>query len=133
MDVEIKQLAGSDITAGSIDVYKSFDQVVRPLVIALARAAGMSAAVLSTYEAFQQQLVICNQIGGTLGKPHQHRCSIPQGCPFSMALIALLMRPWILHMRAHQVEPRVLAGDLFIHTARLQHASKAVAGMRLPR
>ena len=41
LDFEIKQLAGSHIKAASIDVYKCFDQVVRPLVIALARRAGM--------------------------------------------------------------------------------------------
>eukprot|EP00973_Karenia_brevis_P016016 2189874-Karenia_brevis.AAC.1 len=25
-----------------------------------------------------------------------HRCGIPQGCPFSMMIIALLLRPWHL-------------------------------------
>ena len=99
LDFEIKRLTGSQVAAGSIDVYKCFDQIVRPLVVALARAAGMPTAVLSTYEAFQDNLAVYNHIGTGLGTPHQHRCSIPQGCPFSMALVTLLVRPWMYCMR----------------------------------
>ena len=133
LDMELKQATGGEVTAASIDVYKCFDQLVRPLVVALARAAGMPTNILLAYEAFQSELVIHNQIGTTIGKPHQHRCSIPQGCPFSMALVALLMRPWISTMRANQVEPRVLADDLFLSTSRQQHASRMVHGMNLTR
>ena len=133
LDFEIKRLTGSQVTAASIDVYKCFDQIVRPLVIALAQKAGMPPNILHTYEVFQQKLVVHNQIGSSLGTPHQHRCSIPQGCPFSMTLIALLMKPWISYMRQEQLTPRVLADDLFIYATREQHASKAAVGMRLSR
>ena len=133
LDFELKQATGADITAASIDVYKCFDQIVRPLVVALARAAGMPPSILSTYEAFQEKLVVHNQIGPTLGQPHQHRCSIPQGCPFSMALVALLMKPWLSYMRAHRVEPRVLADDLFMYASRMKHASATMQGMNLSR
>ena len=114
LDMEIKKLTGAHLTAGSLDVYKCFDQVVRPLVIALARVAGMSPRVLLTYSAFQENLTVRNQIGQHLCEEHAHFCSIPQGCPFSMALVALLMRPWILLMRDHNIEPRALADDLMI-------------------
>ena len=133
LDFEIKRLTGSHITAGSIDVFKCFDQIVRPLVIYLARQAGMPRQVLDTYEAFQSDLTVYNQIGEYLGEPHRHKCSIPQGCPFSMAFVALLMRPWIMYMREHNVEPRVLADDLFLYATRTKHASKAVQGMQLSR
>ena len=133
LDIELKQATDGEVTAASIDVYKCFDQLVRPLVVALARAAGMPTNILLTYEAFQSALVIHNQIGPTIGRPHQHRCSIPQGCPFSMALVALLMKPWVSTMRANKVEPRVLADDLFLSTSRQQHASRMVQGMNITR
>ena len=38
--------------------------------------------------------------------------SIPQGDPFSMMLIALLLRPWVLKMRSLAAFPRVLADDI---------------------
>ena len=72
LDIEIKRLTNSHITTGSIDVFKCFDQVVRPLIIDLARQAGMPLQVLETYEAFQADLTVLNQVGGNLGKPHQH-------------------------------------------------------------
>ena len=105
----------------------------RPLVVAPARVGGMPNDILLAYDSLQANLVVRNQIGQHLGEPHVHRCSIPQGCPFSMTLIALLMRPWIMLMRDNQVEPRVLADDLFLHATRTEHASKAVKGMALSR
>merc|ERR1712197_13010 len=93
----------------------------------------MPTNILLAYEAYQHDLVIHNQIGPAIGQPHRHRCSIPQGCPLSMALVALLMRPWILTMREQQVEPRVLADDLFLYANRQFHASKMVNGMNMSR
>merc|ERR1711893_78264 len=61
LDLELKQATGADITAGSIDVYKCFDQVVRPLVVTLARVAGMPTQVLATYEACLEELIVHNQ------------------------------------------------------------------------
>ena len=130
LDFEIKHLTGAHTTAASIDVFKCFDQIVRPLVYELARIAGMPTNILKTYEAFQQQLVIHNQVGNTLGKAHQHKCSIHQGCPYSMTFIALLMRPWILRMRELTLQPRVLADDLFLSASRDQHAQRATNGMQ---
>ena len=93
----------------------------------------MPPQILNTYEAFQSQLRIRNQIGTTLGTLHQHRCSIPQGCPFSMTLIALLMRPWLLQMRNASVVPRILADDLFMYASRMKHASALIKGMQMSR
>ena len=70
----------------TFDIYKCFDQIVRQVIYALAREAGMPSDVLQTYKAFIEQMTIMMQVGNTLGVEHRHRCSIPQGCPFSMAL-----------------------------------------------
>ena len=39
---------------------------------------------------------------------------MPQGDPFSMPMMALISRPWLVEMRALGVIPRVLADDLFM-------------------
>ena len=120
------------MSVASVDVYKCFDQLVRPLLTRLAARAGMPLPILHAYEAFQDNLTVFNQIAGELGQPHQHRCSIPQGCPFSMLMVALIMKPWLGLMRTEaEVVPRILADDLFLHAARQGHAARMVKGMRL--
>ena len=46
-----------------------------------------------------------------------------------MALIALLMRPWICMMREIGVTPRTLADDLFLYAAGKDHRQKAEEAM----
>ena len=47
---------------GTIDIAKFFDQVSRPLVVILARAAGIPEKVLSAYSRYQESLAIYNTI-----------------------------------------------------------------------
>ena len=56
----------------------------------------------------------------------------PTRLPFSMAFVALLMRPWISYIRAHQVEVMVLADDFPV---RIEAPSclPCIQGMGLPR
>ncbi len=131
--MELKRLAGQQVSAGSIDVYKCFDQIVRQLLCHLARLAGMPEDILSTYEAHLEDMTIRLQVGSSLGEEHKHACSIPQGCPFSMGLVGLLMRPWIMLMREKGVEPRVLADDLFSHSSGTRHATTAAEAMKASR
>ncbi len=133
VEIELLRLSGSQVSAGSIDVFKCFDQIVRELIVELARRAGMPTDILNTYQAFLEDLTVRLQIGNTLGVEHKHKCSIPQGCPFSMTLIGLLMRPWIMMMRDKEMEPRVLADDLFFYAAGKRHATNAVQGMKISR
>ena len=122
LEFELRRRIGSQITAGSIDIFKCFDQTIRPLVYAVARKAGIPEDIIKTYETFVEQMGIVMQIGPALGVEHHHSCSIPQGCPFSMAFIALLLKPWINMMRAKGVEPRALADDLFFFSPGTRHA-----------
>ena len=62
-----------------------------------------------------------NTIAGGLGKEYRRETSIPQGDPFSMMLVALLMRPWMMQMKSVGVIPRILADDLFIFSAGERH------------
>jgi len=107
---------GEDIAGASVDVYKCFDQINREVVREVATQAGMPPRILEPYLRFLDDLVIRFQTGKDIGQPHKHRCSIPQGCPFSMMIVALIFIPWINHVKAPGVEPRVLADDLLILT-----------------
>ena len=92
--VEITRLAGEEIAGGSVDVFKCFDQINRELIYKLAEAAGMPKRILNPYFQYINNLEIKYQVGKTIGEGHRHRCSIPQGCPFSKTMVALLMMPW---------------------------------------
>ena len=65
-----------------------------------------------------------HRIGKVLGGKHTHKSSIPQGCPFSMNLIALLMKPWINMMRDKDLEARTLADGLFFYGTGKNHNKK---------
>ena len=53
-----------------------------------------------------------NTVAGGVGKPHGKPTSIPEGGPLSMAIVALLMRAWVLEMKSYAVMARVLADDM---------------------
>jgi hypothetical protein len=97
LKVELARLEGRDVTGGSIDIYKCFDQINRELLHSLAVEAGMPKRVLDPYFRYINNLQVRFQVGEIIGKSHQERCSIPQGCPFSMALVALITRVWVNH------------------------------------
>ena len=64
----------------------------------IAKEAGMPKQILETYFQYIDNLDVRFQIGKTLGEAHRDVASIPQGCPSSMNMVALLMRPWIMKM-----------------------------------
>ncbi len=132
VDIELKKIFGKAITTGSIDVFKCFDQIVRPLIYKLAEEAGMPRCVLRAYAGFWENLEIHFQLAGTLGQKHKDPMSIPQGCPFSMTLIALLMRPWMGLMREEGVTPRALADDLLMMAEGKGHGERVPRAMESP-
>ena len=98
LKAELARLEGKNISGGSIDIYKCFDQINRDLLFRLACEAGMPKRILIPYFKYINNLQVRFQVGETIGKTHHERCSIPQGCPFSMALVALITRVWVNHM-----------------------------------
>ncbi len=93
----------------------------------------MPKRVLKAYSGFLEDMKVRFQLGGTLGAKHGDPTSIPQGCPFSMSLIALLLRPWIMVMRELGVSPRALADDLFFLSEGPGHGKKALWAMEKSR
>ena len=79
----------------SVDVLKCFAQINREIVRKVAQKAGMPIRILDAYFKYIDNLNIRFQYGDKVGKAHKRRCSIPQGCPFSMTMVALMFVPWV--------------------------------------
>ena len=114
IDFEFAIVQGIPLVGGALDLFKCFDQVLRPLLYAVLRLAGLPEPVLVAYIYYEEQMVIYNSFNGTIGKPHRHPAGIPQGCPFSMIFIALLLRPWSLQISEFGATARTLADDLLV-------------------
>lgn len=108
------QIDNTDFFGGAVDIAKCVDQVSRHLLYRLASVAGMPKGILQAYRGFQEHLVVYNTIARGVGKPYKRRCGIPQGCPFSMMLIALVMRPWVVLMEQMDTVPWILADDILL-------------------
>ena len=106
------------------DIMKLFDQIVRPIVYMLARLAGMPPKVLDAYRRYPEGMKVYDGVAGGLGSPYWRRCGNPQGCPFSMMIIALVMRPWTIIVAKEGCKPRILADDMEMHAIGPGHAQK---------
>ena len=75
----------------------------------------MPTGVLQAYETYIENLKVYNCVAGGMGTPYIRTCGIPQGCPFSMTIVALKMRPWITIMRKFSgIKCFILADDVLI-------------------
>lgn len=112
-DIEELKLKGTPFCGGVADIAKFFDQIRRKVVYALAAQAGMPANILAAYTSFLESQRPYNCLAGGVGTPHQRRCGIPQGCPFSMIVTAIILRPWVKIMRLIiHVDCFILADDV---------------------
>ncbi len=63
--------------------------------------------------AYHDNLWVHNSLAQGMATKYHKRCSIPQDCPLSMLILALLTRPQIIKMKqAPCFHPRVLADDM---------------------
>ena len=79
--------------------------------------AGFSKNIVDTYLSYMNNLIIHNQYARGLGRARSRYTSLPQGCPFSMRFLALMMEPWHQQIKLYEAVPRSLADDL-LHYAR---------------
>ena len=115
MVLEDLKLDSKHYCGGTADIAKFFDQVRRLLVYEVAKAAGMPDPILKTYQNYLDNLHVYNCLAGGIGRPYLRRCGIPQGCPFSMCMVAIIMRPWCILMRkCGGTRSYILADDVFI-------------------
>ena len=76
----------------------------------------MPAKILKAYERFLEAMITYNIIAGGVGRAQRGKCGIPQGCPLSVMVVALIMRAWLVMMKTMSVMPRVLADDVLLMT-----------------
>ena len=112
LDAELADARGEAYAGAGIDCVKAFDRVERAVVYEVLRRAGLPESVVDAYARFQEDLTFRNILGLGVGQAHAKRCAISQGCPLSMPVFALLLRPWILRVRRHGVVARSLADDI---------------------
>ena len=94
------------------DIWKAYDGISRQLTMAVACVAGFPKGLARAYLALHRDLVIYNGLAQGLGAPRRRDRSIPQGCPWSNALLGILLRPLMVKLRSMQAAPRLLADDL---------------------
>lgn len=128
LDLELLNLDCGNYCGGTADIWKLFDQIQRPMVYQLAEMAGMPAHILDAYKRFQEGLLVHNSLAGGIGQPYKRQCSMPQECPLSMMIVALIMRPWLQLMKEMNVDLKVLADDVII-IAKATRMIKRLAGM----
>ena len=114
MEIEELTLEGTPFCGGTADIMKFFDQIPREVVYRIAERTRMPSRVLKAYREFQESLKIRNSLAGTLGKEYKKKNSIPQGCPLSMAITALLLRPWLVMVKEAGAQGCVLADDMLV-------------------
>ena len=110
--MESSRITGIDITGGAIDIMKCFDQIPRSIIRIILIYAGMPKSIVDAYMRFHAELLVYNYIAGGYGTPYHKRCSIPQGCPLSMMLVALLLRPIVL---LTQIPGKLVTRRVFDH------------------
>ena len=81
----------------------------------------MPTRILEPYKRFLEEVRVHNTVAGGLGEAYHKPTSIPQGDPYSMMVVALILRPWIMQMREAAVVPRILADDLQIIATAPKH------------
>ncbi len=84
--------------------------------------AGCPEVIVRAYRAYMEHVEVHNMIAGGVGSGYKKDCSIPQGCPLSMMLIALVVRPWMIKMQELGAIPRILSNDLLVITEGPAHA-----------
>ena len=127
LNIELCKLKGVGFSGGASDIYKCFDQIPRQLLYHIAYIAGFPTGVLTAYRNYHENAVAHNSLGLGIGTPHTRQTGIPQGCPLSMMLVALLMRTWIIIMEDMHTVPRTLADDLFLFADGPGHVERIIA------
>lgn len=119
LEHEHHALTHTNFCGGTLDLFKCFDQVQKPLLTSLLLLACFPVQVLAAYHRYHQIAQVYHVINGQTGRPHHHECGIRQGCPFSMMFIGIYMSAWIMQMRSYgtTVKARTLADDLLLTTS----------------
>ena len=115
LHLELAKAKGHTASLLVADVYKAFDQICRPLAYTLLAKAGFPPALLWAYGSFLEGLTVRNAVGQGLGKATVRPAAIPQGDPWSMLTLGVIITPWLRMLAETRAIPRALADDLSVY------------------
>ena len=75
------------------------------MLYAAVRRRGLPEPLLNAYSRYQEHLVVRNVFGFGVGAEYAGPCFIPQGRPFSMLFLSILLGPWLVAVRAPRGSP----------------------------
>eukprot|EP00969_Alexandrium_andersonii_P090876 4011759-Alexandrium_andersonii.AAC.1 len=114
--MERARLANWPVALTTVDLFKCFDQVNRPIAYSILAAAGAPVGFLRGYMGYMEGMRVMGSYLNGVGSLQERPCAIPQGCPWSMTVVALLGTVWARFMSDHHPAAlvRVLADDLLV-------------------
>jgi hypothetical protein len=77
----------------SLDLTTAFDRISHMYLFRMLQSYGYSARFIALIKAMYDQAFSSVQINGHFVEPFPVRCSVRQGCPMSMLLFALILKP----------------------------------------
>ena len=78
IELEHSILQGQKMVGGTLDLFKCFDQISRPLLYSLFALAGCPKHVMVAYINYHEVTTVRHIIGNSIGTAHSHRCGIPK-------------------------------------------------------
>ena len=80
--LELAKLQGRQMVGLSVDLFKCFDQLSRPLLYRIAQRLGAPCGLLAGWFSMLSQLSVINVLSNGVGTEYSRGLSIPQGCPY---------------------------------------------------
>eukprot|EP00969_Alexandrium_andersonii_P293565 12976291-Alexandrium_andersonii.AAC.1 len=91
IEIERLQQQGAPALCTAVDLFKCFDQCNRWAIYAVLCHSGFPKQVLLPYMQFLESVQVCGSFaGGACVDFSSRQASIPQGCPFSMSVLACM-------------------------------------------
>ena len=114
-DLDFADMDELHLCGAAVDITKCYDEFVRPLLYRLADVTGAPRALLGPWSRYREALSCRFSFGRlSVGNWFSRRCSIPQGCPSSMTMLAVLTSVWSRLIPARGAIPSFPSGRPFI-------------------
>ena len=127
--VEAELLASCMLSGAVTDIYKCFDMLSRLNLAVVLRLAGFPTRLWAAYFKMAEQRRFYLKMTQGFGQPFIKERSIPQGDPWSMMMLALILKPGITLLRHLETVPRCLADDLLLLSRGPGHAQRTSQGL----
>ena len=92
-----------DMHLASFDLDKAFDRINRRVLDKVLEQNGFPERLRRPYMAFMGSLKVRLSVAGHLGPARPRDGGIPQGCPWSMAFMALLTTGWVAAVKEKKI------------------------------